>query len=108
MSPLRQHLKTLAAIVLLVWTFSVGPAFAQACASSVALACKGCCTELKPATADQRTDTLAPLQRRPGPPPAPLQPTLVTEGEMPTLLPLHGQGHLRPPRIPVVFLRLAL
>jgi hypothetical protein len=110
MTSLRKYLKTLAALVLLVWTFSVGAAFAQACASSVDLACEGCCTEVKPATAavDQRIDTLAPPQPQPGPPPAPLQLTLATAENAPEPLRFQPETHFRPPRIPVVFLRLAL
>jgi hypothetical protein len=110
MPSVRKYLKTLVALVLLVWTFSVGVAFAQACVSSVELACEGCCTEVKPATAaaDQRTDALAPPQPQPGPPPAPLQLTLATAENRPESLCSAPEEHFRPPRIPVVFLRLAL
>ncbi|HET8747171.1 MAG TPA: hypothetical protein VFM98_16355 [Ramlibacter sp.] len=47
MSTLRQRLPRFAALVLLVWLFASGVAFAHACTSKVDLGCEDCCAEMK-------------------------------------------------------------
>jgi hypothetical protein len=109
MNTCRNHFRTLAALVLVAWMFSAGAAFAQACVSTIHLACEECCTEAKPAAtvADQRLDALAPAGSHPGPPPAPVDVAADAAAHLPAAR-WSATGPGRPPRIPIVFLRLAL
>jgi hypothetical protein len=47
MSTFRQRLPRFAALVLLVWLFATGVAFAHTCTSKVSIDCDDCCTEMK-------------------------------------------------------------
>lgn len=47
MSTLRQRLPRFAALVLLVWLFATGVAFAHTCTSKVYVECEDCCAEMK-------------------------------------------------------------
>lgn len=107
---LRHRVSRLAALVLLVWLFAAGAAFAQACVSTAHLLCEECCTEAQAATPqpEQRTDIAAS---------AAAQPWITASA----LAGVFGAGlQERPPSpqeppgprgrtpIPIVFLRLAL
>jgi hypothetical protein len=107
---LRNNFSRFAAIVLLVWLFAAGTAFAQACVSTSELLCEECCTEVKAATpvAEVRLDTSVPAQ--PAPPwlVASLSPEVFTGPTVETYLPDRPPPASAPTRIPIVFLRLAL
>jgi hypothetical protein len=47
MSTLRQRLPRFAALVLLVWLFATGVAFAHTCTTEVYVPCDDCCAEMK-------------------------------------------------------------
>ena len=110
MHALRQQLPRFAALVLLVWLFATGVAFAHTCQTRIDLDCDGCCVEMKaPALNNQaRTDTVAPSVV-----PVPLpQPQVLHLTWVP--LPDAAVAATDPPprgspaEIPIVFLRLAL
>lgn len=109
MSRLRRSLRPLAALVLLVWLFASGVAFAQACLQTAEMAqCEECCTEAQPVTqrADAGTRLLTPA-------PVALPPSVLAwEPALPLPAPdafsAHSQAWPPPPEIPIVFLRLTL
>jgi hypothetical protein len=108
MNALRQRF---AALVLLVWLFATGVAFAHTCQTKIDLDCDGCCVEMKaPAlSSPARTDTVATtdLAAVPLPQPQVLHLTWVPLPDVvvpPTDPPPRGS----PSEIPIVFLRLAL
>jgi hypothetical protein len=57
---LRQRLPRFAALVLLVWLFATGVAFAHVCSSEIQLECEDCCTEMKAVEAWTETSTVTP------------------------------------------------
>ncbi|MEJ8840670.1 hypothetical protein [Ramlibacter sp. AN1133] len=111
MSTLRQRLPRFAALVLLVWLFATGAAFAHACTSKVYLDCDQCCPEMRaieawsepPAVHVQAAQLAVPL---PGPVLLPLLAWMPADGARawPAAPPDPGGGH----DIPIFFLRLAL
>ena len=65
MSPLRIHLRHVAALVLLVWLFAAGAAIAKVCVSHVHMEDPdGCCVSMQAATVhtDTLAETVAPAQ----------------------------------------------
>ena len=109
MTRLRRSLRPLAALVLLVWLFASGVAFAQSCIQTAEMAlCEECCTEAQ--TVTQRVDADTRLL---SPAPVPLPPSVVAW--TPALLvqaagapAAHSQAWPPPAEIPIVFLRLTL
>ena len=111
MSTFRQRLPRFAALVLLVWLFATGVAFAHTCTSKVYVDCDECCTEMKAIEAwseplsvnIQAVQAEVPL---PGPVQLPVLAWEPTAGApaWPAAPPDPGGGH----DIPIVFLRLAL
>lgn len=107
---LRQRLPRFAALVLLVWLFATGVAFAHACTSEIQLDCEDCCTEMKAVAAFTETSTVTPPAAQADiaaavvvlalPPWQPAQDAPRHRREPPE----PGGGH----DIPIVFLRLAL
>ena len=107
---LRQRLPRFAALVLLVWLFATGVAFAHACTSEIQLDCADCCTEMKAVEAWTETSTVTPLAAQAD----------IPEAVVVLALPLwqaadEAPRHRReppepgsPPDIPIFFLRLAL
>lgn len=109
MNRIRRSLRPLAALVLLVWLFASGVAFAQACIATAEMAlCEECCTEAQPVA--QRADADARLLT---PTPVPLPPSVVA---WTPALQVATTGAARAPaagwppspEIPIVFLRLTL
>lgn len=111
MHALRQRLPRFAALVLLVWLFATGVAFAHTCQSTMDLDCIECCDEVTDGSGwtASRTETVVPAQAAdafpvvaPAPQPA-WQPT--AEAALPSRDPPdRAVARL----IPIVFLRLAL
>lgn len=112
MTALRQRLPRFAALVLLVWLFATGVAFAHTCQSTIDLECEDCCMEMKAANAWTETRVLTAAAAQPT-----LPPPLVTavlralwEPAVERTAPRPGEadpgGGSQP--IPIVFLRLAL
>lgn len=111
MHALRLHLPRFAALVLLLWVFATGVAFAHACQAEVDLACDECCVEMKAAASwsETRTVTVAAAQDLVAPPrvtaiAAPLWHP--TEAGASRRAAASDPGGHQP--IPIVFLRLAL
>ena len=111
MSTLRQRLPRFAALVLLVWLFATGVAFAHTCTSKVYIDCDDCCTEMKAIEAWTEPVTVnVQAAQADVPLPAPL-PLLALAWEpaaeapaWPAAPPHPGGSH----DIPIFFLRLAL
>jgi hypothetical protein len=111
MSSLRQRLPRFAALVLLVWLFATGVAFAHNCTSRVYLDCDECCTEMKaleawtepPTVTVQAVEVQVPLPAPVVLPVGAWEPAVEARA-WPTAPPDRGGGH----EIPIVFLRLAL
>ena len=111
MSTLRQRLPRFAALVLLVWLFATGVAFAHTCTSKMVIDCDECCTEMKAieAWAEPVSVNVQAVQAEvPLPAPVPL-PVVAWEPEdrapaWPAAPPDPGGGSA----IPIAFLRLAL
>ena len=110
MHSLRQRLPRFAALVLLVWLFATGVAFAHACTSEIQLECEDCCTEMRAVEAwTQNSPIPVPAAQEVIPPALvvlalpPWQPAAEAPhyGRAP---PEPGGGH----DIPLFFLRLAL
>jgi len=111
MHAFRQRLPRFAALVLLVWLFATGVAFAHTCTSKVYIECEDCCAEMSAvevwsepvAVAVQAVQAEVPL-------PAPASVLLLAwepaaeAGAWPTAPPDPGGSH----DIPIFFLRLAL
>jgi hypothetical protein len=109
-SLLRQHFSRLAALVLLVWLFAAGAAFAQACASTAHLLCEECCAEIgmTATVQEQRQETVLATHAMP-----------TCHGLAASSYPVADAGTLQSiapsapdplpgrPRIPIFFLRLA-
>ena len=107
---LRQRLPRFAALVLLVWLFASGVAFAHACTSEIQLDCEDCCTEMRAVEAWTETSTVS----------APAAQTDIAAAVVVLVLPLwqaaeeparHGREPPEPGGghdIPIFFLRLAL
>ncbi|WP_332814040.1 hypothetical protein [Ramlibacter sp.] len=109
MSRIRRSLRPLAALVLLVWLFASGVAFAQACLQTSEMAlCEECCTEAQPVAQRADADTRLPAPAAVPLPPAVVAwtPALLEQGTRATHAP--AGGWLPPPEIPIVFLRLTL
>lgn len=111
MSALRQRLPRFAALVLLVWLFATGVAFAHACQSRIDLDCDQCCPEMKATAAftEEAAVTVAAAQPDllPPPPSAALQPAWSpAERRAPAWHHPPDPGGSQP--IPIFFLRLAL
>lgn len=111
MPGIRRQLPRLAALVLLLWLFASGIAFAQACNSPVDLGCAECCAEAKPATvrAPSVPDVgTAPIEEVP----AAIPPTRYLAPLIPAAAPLAVESaprsHWSGSSIPIAFLRLAL
>lgn len=109
MTRLRRSLRPLAALVLLVWLFASGVAFAQSCIQTAEMAlCEDCCTEAQPvaqrADADTRLLTPAPVPLPPSG--VAWTPALLVEAKGAPRA--HAAGWPPPPEIPIVFLRLTL
>lgn len=107
---LRQRLPRFAALVLLVWLFATGVAFAHACTSEIELDCLDCCAEMKAVEAWTETTTVtAPAAQ------ADIQAAVVVLA-LPLWQPAPDAPHRgrEPPEpggghdIPIFFLRLAL
>jgi len=109
---IRKHLSRITAVVLLLWVFAAGHAFAQACAATAELLCEECCPEAKSAApvAEVRHDDLSTVSQVA--PPwlllAWIAPELALGEAAPEArpaerLPTHARA-----RIPIVFLRLTL
>jgi hypothetical protein len=110
MDALRRRLPRFAALVLLVWLFATGVAFAHTCQAKIDLDCDGCCVEMKaPAVSSSaRADVAAaPLAAAPLPQPPVLQLAWVPveAAAVPAVDPPERGGT---GAIPIVFLRLAL
>jgi len=109
MNSLRRNIPLLAAIVLLVWLFAAGTAFAQACASAAHPCCEECCTELSaaPTSHELRQDTPTSSAASWVLPAATVQPRKHIAMARPSAW--HCTSDPTPPeRIPILFLRLAL
>lgn len=110
MTRLRQQLPRYAALVLLLWLFATGVAFAHACTSKVHLECEECCAEMKAIEAWSEPVTVSVAAAQPHvPPPAAMPATPCRAPETaaapwPHAPPGRGGGH----DIPIFFLRLAL
>ena len=111
MSALRQRLPRFAALVLLVWLFATGVAFAHTCNSKVDIDCEECCAEMKAVEAWTGTDTVTLAGAQPATAlPAPVAvvtaawPPAVAAARPAAAAPDPGGGH----DIPLFFLRLAL
>jgi hypothetical protein len=110
MSAFRQRLPRFAALVLLVWLFATGVAFAHTCTSKVYLDCEECCTEMKAIEAWTEPVTVNLQAAQPDVPlPAPVPLLLAWEpaaeaAAWPAAPPDPGGSH----DIPIFFLRLAL
>jgi hypothetical protein len=109
-SAFRHRLPRLAAIVLLLWLFASGVAFAHACQARIDLDCPDCCAEMKAPSAwnATRTDATVPAQAAIA---LPAAPAAVQVAWVPP--PVRAFPATDPPargaqRIPVFFLRLAL
>jgi hypothetical protein len=111
MSALRQRLPRFAALVLLVWLFASGVAFAHTCSSKVYVDCDECCTEMKAAAAWSETRAITVSAAQPA-----IAPPIVTVAVQPAWQPgaRESAPTASPPdpgggqRIPIFFLRLAL
>lgn len=111
MNLLRRRFPRFAAIVLLVWLFATGAAFAQTCAAMTHVLCEECCTEMKaaPAPGELRQQAPSPPQVSTGW----LVPSATTDLPLPAqadataflAVPLDARPR---ERIPILFLRLAL
>lgn len=112
MSTLRRRLPRLAALVLLVWLFASGVAFANACQAAAHLDCLECCEEAKAPSAWSSSDrsgvaSSAARVTVAAPPAAFVQPPvppLIAAAMRPATDPPDRGGA----RIPIAFLRLAL
>lgn len=111
MNTLRQRLPRMAALVLLLWLFVTGVAFAHTCQSKIDIDCDGCCVEMSApqAFSNARTDTALAAAAAPVTLPAPevVQVAWQPAAEfVPPATDPPDRGS--PTDIPVVFLRLAL
>lgn len=110
MNLLRRRFPRFAAIVLLVWLFATGAAFAQTCASMTHVLCEECCTEMKaaPAPGELRQQAPAP-QVSVGwvVPPVTTELHLAARTDSVEFSPVPLDARPRE-RIPILFLRLAL
>lgn len=114
MTSVRRHLPRLAALVLLLWLFAAGAAFAKVCVTHVHLEhADGCCVSMQAATV--HTDSMAEAI----PPAQPAQPWLAVAAAAPLRFdaaPAMAQARLRirpawndsGQRIHLVLQRLAL
>jgi hypothetical protein len=110
MHSLRQRLPRFAALVLLVWLFATGVAFAHACTTEIQLDCEDCCTEMRAVEAWTETSTVTPLAA-----PADIAEAVVVLALPPWQAADEAPHHWREPPapggrpdIPIFFLRLAL
>ena len=112
MSPLRKHLRHIAALVLFVWLFAAGAAIANVCVSHVHMEDPGnCCATMQ--AANVRGDTLAEAVAQAQPAPswvADVRPVQVIPA--PSMqdapLPISRSWNDSGQRIPLVLQRLAL
>lgn len=112
MSPLRSHLRHLAALVLLIWLFAAGAAMAKVCVSHVHMEDpEGCCVSMQAPILASATldDAVAPAQpAQPGitgaAPVRVIAPARLREPQLPTSAPWDDSGQ----RIHLVLQRLAL
>ena len=111
MTSFRQRLPRFAALVLLVWLFATGVAFAHTCTTKVYVDCDPCCTEMQSMEAWTEPVTVN-LQAVQAPVPLPAPVALAVPAWVPAPAapawpagpPDPGGGH----GIPIQFLRLAL
>lgn len=111
MPGIRRQLPRLAALVLLLWLFASGVAFAQACNSPLDLGCAECCSEAKPATvrAPSVPDLgIAPLGEAPAAIPSPWFQAAPSRIAAPLAIEFAPRSHSSGSSIPIAFLRLAL
>ncbi|GAB3646698.1 hypothetical protein [Ramlibacter alkalitolerans] len=111
MPALRHRLPRFAALVLLVWLFATGVAFAHTCTSKVYIECEDCCAEMKAVEAWTEPVTVnvpASEAALPLPPPVVLA---VLAWELAVRAPAWPAAPPDPggsDDIPITFLRLAL
>lgn len=111
MSALRLRLPRFAALVLLVWLFATGVAFAHTCTSTIDLDCDECCVEMKAASAwsESRAIPLDAAQPAAAVPLVALAPAPAWQPAAPALRSGRSPADRGGGRsIPIVFLRLAL
>lgn len=104
-----RHFPRLAAIVLLLWLFAAGTAFAQACATSVHPCCEDCCAEWSAVAAPHELRQDVAVSSTPTwiAPPAVVYAKLPPATMQPSVW--HRPEDSTPPeRIPILFLRLAI
>ena len=111
MTALRRQLPRFAALVLLLWLFVSGVAFAHACTSKVSIECEECCAEMKAMEAWVEPTTVSVAAAQPQldlPTPVvlavPAWEPVPGPSSWPQAPPDPGSGHA----IPIFFLRLAL
>jgi hypothetical protein len=107
---LRHRLPRLAALVLLVWLFAAGTAFAQACVSTAHVLCEECCAEEKAATPtpEQRLDIAASTAGQPWITASAVAGTFAHAAQERIAFAQEPPGPPARRSIPIVFLRLAL
>lgn len=106
----RKTLRRWAALLLVVWLIAAGSAFAQSCSTLAMVGCDECCLEGSPPaiTADRFE-----VKASQAPAVVPVFHAIAPDVQAPGpsgLVKAHHIAPLRgpPPRIPIVFLRLAL
>lgn len=110
MSFLRQRLPRFAALVLLVWLFASGVAFAHSCQATLDLECIECCEEMKAPTtfSAARADAVVTAAPATPLPPAADPVAVAWAPAAPSPLPATDPPPLAGTSIPIAFLRLAL